>query len=366
MLTHDFPPEPIGGEGIFAGEIAHRLHNRGLDLEVIAPDTRGAKAHDHLLPFGVQRIPVPMHNFVTRTLGFLVSSRALVKRYADDVIYAFRPVSGARVPVVGHFHVTRAGQARAALSTGHPLIALANRALVPLDCRFARRCSSVMVVADHLGQDLSHCTRSPIDLHTVASGVDSELFSPPTDRRPTGSHVLFVGRLDSLKRLPDLFTAVARCTPQHPRIRLSIVGRGPQQAHLERLASDLGIVDRVRFVGPVAHGELPHHYREADVLVLPSAYESFGMVMLEAMACGTPVLSSDACASLGQTMFRAGDHRDLASKLGVLLTNPEERERVAIAGLERSAACTWDHIADRVFTLLARSAHAVGPLRGDC
>jgi hypothetical protein len=88
MLTHDFPPQTLGGEGVFASAIATRLYARGVDIEVVAPRTTGDTAHDEKLEFKVHRVDVVKANFATRTLSFAWSSRHLVRSYQGDVVYA--------------------------------------------------------------------------------------------------------------------------------------------------------------------------------------------------------------------------------------------------------------------------------------
>jgi D-inositol-3-phosphate glycosyltransferase len=130
-------------------------------------------------------------------------------------------------------------------------------------------------------------------------GVDLAL---PRRRRPPGASasknaVLFVGRMEPLKGIEVLLSAAARLDDD-PAFRVLVVGgdnhrnAGDELTHLKSLSADLGIADRVSFTGPVGHDVLPLYYSAADVCVVPSYYESFGLAALEAMACGTPVIAS--------------------------------------------------------------------------
>ena len=129
----------------------------------------------------------------------------------------------------------------------------------------------------------------------IPNAVDTRLFSPGgrvNAERPT---ILCVGRLhDAQKRLSDVIRALALLPPYW---RLEIAGNGPDREMLERLAADLGIADRIRYLGFVSRGtELRDLYRRATVLALPSVYEGLPMVLLEAMSCGTSVVGSDIAA----------------------------------------------------------------------
>jgi glycosyltransferase involved in cell wall biosynthesis len=137
----------------------------------------------------------------------------------------------------------------------------------------------------------------------VACGVDPVLFRPlarRASRRRIGLGdderiVLYVGRFAPEKGLERLLRAIPAMA-HLPRLRLVVVGgegdADPQTGRMRALARSLGVEDRVAFTGRVEHAGLPAFYSAADALALPSAYESFGMVGLEALACGTPVAAT--------------------------------------------------------------------------
>ncbi len=143
----------------------------------------------------------------------------------------------------------------------------------------------------------------PERVRVVPCGVDLELFRPLEkvhSRRSLGfdpdeAIVLFVGRFSPVKGLERLFQAV-RLLRGFPGLRLVLVGGegagAPAHEELRSTIDQLGIAGSVRFVGQVEHHHLPEFYSSADVLVVPSHYESFGLVSLEALACGTPVVST--------------------------------------------------------------------------
>lgn len=134
----------------------------------------------------------------------------------------------------------------------------------------------------------------------LRNGVDLALFRPPENRDLlrerlglTGPTLLSVGLLIPRKRHDLTIGAVAEL----PGVRLLIAGEGAERGALEALARRLGVADRVRFLGAVPHGELPALYGAADVMVLASEREGWANVLLEAMACGTPVVATPAWGS---------------------------------------------------------------------
>jgi glycosyltransferase involved in cell wall biosynthesis len=134
---------------------------------------------------------------------------------------------------------------------------------------------------------------------------------------------LYVAKLVPWKRPEDLIEATARV----PQVRTLIVGEGAERERLEKLALSLGVPDRVSFLGFRNQSELPALYVAADILVLPSEYEAFGLVVNEAFACGLPAIVSDACGCVedliieGKTgyTFPPGDVPRLASILESLV-----------------------------------------------
>src|SRR4051794_10397351 len=124
---------------------------------------------------------------------------------------------------------------------------------------------------------------------TIANGADIDLFHPEAPTAGEKRHYcLFVGRLTSRKAPDLLLRAMARV----PEVSCAFAGDGPMRAELERLADELGVRDRVEFLGSLDSRELPHLYSDADLLVLPSFSEASPLVAAEAMACGTPVLAT--------------------------------------------------------------------------
>ncbi|MBI5550970.1 MAG: glycosyltransferase [Desulfobacterales bacterium] len=164
---------------------------------------------------------------------------------------------------------------------------------------------------------------APEKISLVPCGVDLELFQPrgrtagrlrlgwPVDEET----MLFVGRLAPLKGLENLIAALALLRPRHPRLTLRVVGGDDAQGPpaLIRRAQTLGVAEAVRFMGRIEQTDLPVYYSAADLLALPSYYESFGLVVLEALACGTPVAAT--AVGVVPDVIREGRN-------GVVLTGP--------------------------------------------
>ncbi len=197
-------------------------------------------------------------------------------------------------PHVVTFHTL--GAVKAALGGEEPGVR------VRCEAEIARRCDRIVVPSLREARHLeAHCGVDRGRVAVIPCGVDLDRFRPgdrsAARRRlglpPGAPVVLYVGRFAPLKGIDRL----VRAAPLLPSgVRLVLVGGDgpgdPERARLQRLAGDLGVAGRVRFAGRVDHRALPPYYRAADVLVLPSLYESFGLVVLEALACGTPVVAT--------------------------------------------------------------------------
>lgn len=210
-------------------------------------------------------------------------------------------------------------------------------------------------------------------------GVDLELFQPippdeaklilglPPDRRI----VLFVGRIEPLKGIETLLRAMAQVAPEVPHWRedLSVIiiggakGTGLERvqaelARLEGLRAELGIEDLVTFQGAKDQDTLVYYYSAAEMVVMPSHYESFGMVALEAMACGTPVVASKVgglafSVQDGQTGFLVPerDAEALAARIKLLLSDGELRRKLGQHAAHWARHYGWPVIADQIVDL---------------
>ena len=214
----------------------------------------------------------------------------------------------------------------------------------------------------------------PARVTVVAPGVDLNTFRPIDRlqaRRKIGAGtaplLLFVGRLERLKGVDIAIRAMAELRRRgHADLRLLVLGEDSRDAdesekeRLKRIAGEESVRDAVEFVGSVAHHELPYFYSAADACVMPSYSESFGLVGLEAQACGCPVVGSGVSGIRsvvrdGVTGFLVdGDNpQDYADRIGRLLDDPELARELGMRGQLLAQRFSWSRTADRLYDLFS-------------
>lgn len=217
-------------------------------------------------------------------------------------------------------------------------------------------------------------------MEVIPPGVDVSHFYPiPKDEArqfiglsPNQQMVLFVGRIEPLKGVDTLIRAMSclKFRSVVSPVYLAIIGGEPdadpdemsaEMTRLQRLCDELAVGQTVVFLGKRAQDTLPYYYSAAEVLVMPSFYESFGMVALEAMACGTPVIASQVgglafLVKDGETGFHVpeGDPAALCDKLALFLSERDLREQMAVRASQYAQAYNWEKIASQIESVYRR------------
>lgn len=380
-----------GGMNVFIREAAERLSKAGVAVDVftrsrddVRPAVREVGGGSRLIrvPAG-PLAPVPkeeLPRFLPEFLdGVLEAARAEGARY--DVVHAHYWLSGwvgrnARevwgVPLVASFH-TLGKVKNYSLSRGE--VPEAPTRLSGEEAVIAEADRLVAATPAEAAQLVGLYRAEPGRVRVVPPGVDHELFFPrDRDRAKARLHLadlrllLFVGRLQAHKG-PDvavraLAEAVARDPNGTPDLVLGIVGgpsgsdHGVEVARLMDLASALGVGERVMLFPPQPQTRLADFYAAAEVVLVPSRSESFGLVALEAQACATPVVAS-AVGGLryvvenGVTghLVEGHDPGDHAERILEILGDPRQRRRMGQAGVVRSLRFSWDATAAGVLSV---------------
>lgn len=262
----------------------------------------------------------------------------------------------------------RAGRVRAVI-TLHDLIPMVFRDHAPksrksrlyplyagLMRQVAARADAIVTVSKSSAGDIARLLRLPEwerdKIKVVYNGIHPRFSPDPDTPRIQPPEILYVGRLDPYKNVPQLVAAFGQAVKKlPPDTRLRIIGP-PDERYPEAmaLARQLELFPRMDWEGHVDDKTLLAAYRRASVLVLPSLYEGFGLPVAEAMACGTPVICSSA-SSLPEVAGDAavtvppGSLRELADALTAVLTDSALFQKLAEAGPARAAQFTYENMA---------------------
>jgi D-inositol-3-phosphate glycosyltransferase len=227
-----------------------------------------------------------------------------------------------------------------------------------------KNCHHIITTTEREKEELiRHYGAAPGKISVIPCGVNLELFQPADKamaKQKLGladdKIVLFVGRIEPLKGVEQLLKAMPYLH-NIQGIRLVIIGGDEYSRYeiekLQKLSRELHIQDSVTFLGLIKHEQMPYFYSAADVCVIPSYYESFGLVALESLACGTPVVATDvgnlkSIIRQGETGYVVADNAPghLADKIGSLLSSPNVKSALSI----RASVCgfSWPNIAEAV------------------
>ena len=214
-------------------------------------------------------------------------------------------------------------------------------------------------------------------ISVIPCGVDPSLFRQrdPVQSKlhlglPDKRYILFVGRIDPVKGIDTLLKAIKvlrKKLENAHNVHLLIIGgdrdhadspTGSEMYKLKQLTATLGIKNMVTFLGAQRQDQLPYFYSAAELCILPSRYESFGMVALEAMACGTPVIASKVGGlssfiqnDVSGLLVPEGDEVSLAEKIHVLLSQPSFKDSLASKARSRALEFSWPVISSQVLSL---------------
>jgi glycosyltransferase involved in cell wall biosynthesis len=376
-------PDRMGGSERVVWEVARALVAKGHEVRLLVPcatrDLPAASTIDGIL---VRRYRDPFLSFGALYVPSLALARAAVRasarRWTPDVIHAHQGISGLAATgadaaplcytFYGPWHLEFLSEAahRPDLS---PWKRRTRPVWMPAKARLARAIEGAAVRRSHrvvvlsrfsAGQAVQIHRVSPARVEVIPGGVDLERFTVGPDRRaeraglglPEAGPLLFtVRRLVPRMGLEGLLHALV----QLPGVRLVIGGSGPLRAPLTNAVARLGLAERVRFAGFIPEDDLASYYRAADLVVLPSlALEGFGLITLEALACGTPVVATpeggatDVLAAFEPSWLAPGsDPAALAKTVSAVLERLPATPDLAARCRAHASRFDWSSIADR-------------------
>jgi phosphatidylinositol alpha-mannosyltransferase len=362
LIAEDYYPQ-LGGIPEHVHNLALQFRARGHDVTVVTSNMSGTHRDDDFVRRVGRSVVIYANGGVARiTVGHRLQQR-LEALFRDrfDVVHVHgglaptfgvvAPLAARRVgiPVVATFHCWF-DSSPACLILRRPLQRL-------LDLHAARIAVSVPVV-DAMSRYFSG------DWDVIPNGVDVGHFQAggrrPVDLTAASPRLLYLHRLEPRNHLGTLLEAMPGVLARYPAARLLVAGDGPWRGYYERQAAPLG--PAVEFLGRV--DDRPAEYRSADLYLCPTTRGSFGITLLEAMACGTPMIVADgpgfnALINGGAEAVRL-PHDDPAAWAGAvvrLLGDPVRRRMMSAAGVAKAARYAWPRVADEVLAVYERVVH---------
>lgn len=370
LVTNDFPPK-IGGIQSLLWEWWRRLPADS--FTVLTSPHEGAREFDAAQPFRVERTREPVllpHPWMVQRINtlakecgadFVVLDPALPLGLVGPALSLPYMVvlHGAEVTVPGRLPVSKN-------VLGHVL----------------RRAQHVIAAGGYPAREGEHAAGRPLPVTVVPPGVDTDRFVPLDASQRTSARarfglsasdeiVLGVSRLVPRKGFDTVIRAVAQLAPHRPRLRLVIASTGRDEDRLKKLASELGAP--VTFLGRVAHDDLPLLYGCADIFSMMCRnrwggleQEGFGIVFVEAAACGVPQIAGDSGGAAeavldgvtGFVMQDPGDASGLAARIARILDNPGLRESMARESRTRAVSSfNYDVLSRRLGEVLGVGNH---------
>lgn len=391
MYGWEFPPHNSGGLGTACFGLAKGLVREGIDLRFVLPRKYPVAQSGAKVVFADEANPLSATHAEKFTSGYMTEDRLAflrgeypelqygpslhdeVLRYAalspfvalqnmPDVIHAHdwlcypagiaaKRATGA--PLIVHVHATEVDR------TGH---CNDSSPIVQIERRGMHEADRVLTVSEHTKNIIiNHYGVDPEKIDVVYNGVDGESESvlPEEERvdetkrlKEEGwSIVLFVGRL-TLQKGPDYFLEAAKKVLEHrPKTLFVITGSGDMEKQIIERSASLGIADKVVFTGFKRDNTLARLYKSADLFVMPSVSEPFGIVPLESLLNGTPVLVSKQ-SGVSEVIRNAlkvdfWDINEMANKIIAVLEHPSLHETLRIEGGREAREQVWSKVAQR-------------------
>lgn len=363
MLNCEFPP--IGGGAAnmnwyFLKEVA-KHHDVEIDL-ITSGLNHTTINHDFGSNINIRKVNVwkkNLHHWTLREMmiytikAYFIASRLMLKNKYDLVHAVFGFPSGLiayllrkKVPYVVSMRGSDVPFFNTRFTFGYKLIG-------PLIKKIWASASALTANSKGL-KELALLTDPQIDIRVIPNGVDNNEFSPLVAESGKGTRLLTVARLINRKGIDYLIRSLSDLKDTIPDLSLTIVGSGNKQTELEALVKKRELSDSVKFLGEVPHNELAAIYSSHDVFILPSFNEGMSNAMLEAMASGLPIVTTETGGTMemlngNAVIIEKGSSDSIRDALRTILPDKEKLNEMKRLSLERAKDFSWSKTVHEYF-----------------
>jgi len=358
-IISEYPPE-IGGGGILAEELVKRLLEKGYVVNVITcgdPCVQKSESHPHLTIYRINK-PSKISPLQKLKFGYLAGRKA---KDLGGIIHGhifFFPLDRKRT--IYTFHLTQLGEMRALQKIKDKsiviLISIMLKKLYLIWEKYIIKNSlKLIAVSNTVKNELLELGAKPEQIEIMPNTINLKNYyraSPKAIKQlrarfatnPNNRLIFAIGRLLPIKGFQYLIRAVTLLKDKN--VKLLIAGEGGYRQTLEQLSKDLEITNQVTFLGKIPKEKVKIFYSSTNVTVVPSLYDAFGLVILEAMACGSPMVCTNVCdfpliAGGAAVYAKPQNPEDLAEKIQDVLNHPEKTKEMAEHGLKKVKNYAW-------------------------
>jgi len=370
LLNNEFPP--LGGG---AGNATYYLLKEfslreELEVDLITSSPTSSFAKEKIEPnITIHKLPVGKKNihywtekemlcYCWKTYGYL-KNRSAPPRY--DLIHAFFSIPSGLIAYLCKKQIPYLVSLRGSDVPGfNERFSFQYIFLKPIIRQVWKNASAVIANSQGL-KELALRTASDLKIDIIPNGVNIADFTPRKGRKNGKFTILTVARLIPRKGIDNLIKAVPLLVKEAPNIRLRIIGEGNKENELKRLAQELKVAKYIDFWGYVPHQEIANHYSASDIFVLPSRNEGMSNVILEAMASGLPIITTDTGGTKelikGNGIIVPRDNSEAISNAVLnLIRDKTLRENLGIKGRKIAESMSWKNVAQNYFAVYKKSS----------
>jgi glycosyltransferase involved in cell wall biosynthesis len=360
VVTSTFPRWLNDTDPPFVMELSKRLVKTGIEVDVLAPHAFKAEKKEIMDGINVYRYQYffskwqllaydggIIGNLKKNKLLYLLiplfmfsqmwTQLTLIKKNKYDLIHAHWLIPQGFISVLISKYLYKGGPKILCTSHGSDLFSFQSFSFDNIKKWVLNYSDGITVVSEHMRKNCLQITDIEEKINVCSMGVDLvNTFVPLANIKRDNNRILFVGRLVEEKNVTILLEAMHSIIQKYPRLKLIIVGDGPERCQLEALCKELSIEHAVEFLGALNHNQLPEIYSSSSIAVMTSKREGLGLVAIEAMGCGCVVIAPSLPAmediienGVNGVLVKPGDSAEVANAIEKLLVDSEIKDRIA-------------------------------------